>query len=92
VDDGRPIRDFPDKYSVKAMGHTNTTESDDFAEYVCSVVESIVEAKDSISHKTRASSAGSYLSVTVDFTAKSQEELDEVFTVMNADERVVWVL
>jgi len=88
VDDGRPVRDFPGKYSVKAMGK----DSDDFAAYACKVVESIIEAKDSISHKTRTSSAGSYLSVTINFTAQSQEEFDKVFTVMNADERVVWVL
>jgi len=74
------------------MGKADTTESDDFATHACKVVESIIDAKDSISHKTRTSSAGTYLSVTVNFTAQSQEELDKVFTVMNADERVVWVL
>jgi len=88
MDDGRPIRDFPDSYSIKAVGR----DADNFADHATALVKTVVEEKDSISHKTRESKNGSYLSVTVNFIARDQEELDQVFTTVNADKRVLWVL
>ena len=88
MDDGRPLREFPDNYSIKAVGR----DADDFACYAKSIVEAVIEKKDSITHKTRESKNGSYLSVTVYFIALDQAELDAVFTTVNADERVLWVL
>lgn len=88
MDDGRPLRHFPDTYSIKAVGKDN----DDFASHAISIVESVIEAHSSVSHKTRESKNGTYLSVTISFIARDQQELDQVFTTMNADDRVVWVL
>ncbi len=88
MDDGRPIRNFPDAYSIKALGK----DQNDFAAHACGIVESVIESKKSITHKTRESKGGAYLSVTIYFTALDQDELDRVFTTVNADERVVWVL
>jgi len=88
MDDGRPLREFPDNYSIKAVGR----DTDDFASHARSIVEAVIEEKDSVTHKTRASKNGSYLSVTVYFIARDQAELDNVFTTVNADERVLWVL
>ena len=88
MDDERPHRDFPETYSIKAVGK----DQDDFAEHAKAVVTSIVAARDSVSFKTRESKKGTYLSVTIHFTAADQAELDLVFTTMNADDRVVWVL
>jgi len=88
MDDGRPIRDFPDTYSIKAVGK----DRDDFANHAKSVVTSIIAASDTVTHKTRESKNGTYISVTINFTARDQAELDLVFTTMNADDRVVWVL
>lgn len=88
MDDERPIRHFPDTYSIKAVGK----DTDDFAQHAQSIVASVVDAKDTVTHQTRESKNGTYLSVTINFTARDQVELDQVFTTMNADDRVVWVL
>jgi len=88
MDDGRPLRDFPDNYSIKAVGR----DTDDFADYAAAIVKSVIEEKDSITQKTRESKNGSYLSVTVNFIARDQVELDKVFTTVNGDKRVLWVL
>ncbi len=88
MDDGRPLRTFPDTYSIKAVGN----DQDDFAAFAVALVSSIIESGDSVTHKTRASKNGKYISVTVQFTAKDQQELDLVFTTVNADARVLWVL
>jgi len=88
MDDGRPLRDFPDNYSIKAVGR----DTDNFADHAAAIVKSVIEEKDSIAHKTRESKNGSYLSVTVNFIARDQIELDRVFTTVNADKRVLWVL
>lgn len=88
MDDDRPFRQFPDEYSIKAVGK----DLDDFASHAKSIVESVIEAQDSVSLKTRESKKGTYLSVTINFVARDQEELDRVFTTMNASDRVVWVL
>lgn len=88
AEDGRPLRHFPDTYSIKAVGK----DKDDFASYARAIVESVIDASESISYKMRESKNGTYLSVTIDFTARDQDELDLVFTTMNADDRVVWVL
>lgn len=88
ADDGRPLRHFPDTYSIKAVGK----DQDDFAAYARAIVESVVDAAGTVSHKTRESKNGTYLSVTIDFIARDQQELDLVFTTMNADDRVMWVL
>jgi len=88
VDDGRPLRHFPGNYSIKAVGR----DQDEFAVHAESIVKSVIEAKASISHTLRKSKQGAYISVTLDFTARDQEELDKVFTTMHADQRVLWVL
>ena len=88
MDDGRPLRNFPDSYSIKAVGK----DEDGFAEHAMAVVKSIIEDKESVTHSVRASRNGAYLSVTLYFTAGSQEELDSVFTTMSAEDRVIWVL
>jgi len=88
MDDERPVRHFPDNYSIKAVGK----DSNDFAEHAISIVASIIEADQPVTHKIRESKKGTYISVTINFIAQSQEELDRVFTVMNADDRVMWVL
>jgi len=88
MDDGRPLRHFPDTYSIKAVGK----DLDDFAMHAETIVASVVDAPDTVTHKTRESKNGTYLSVTVYFVARDQQELDLVFTTVNADDRVVWVL
>jgi len=87
LDNERPVQTFPDKYSIKAVGKT----SEDFAEYVAAVVREIA-VDGPVTWRTRDSRAGAYLSVTLSFTATSQQQLDEVFRTVSELERVVWVL
>lgn len=56
------------------------------------VVRAIVDDPDSVSHYSRASRNGAYLSVTVSFIARDQVQLDQVFSDMSEQDRVVWVL
>ena len=86
--DDRPIQNFPDTYSIKAVGE----DTDDFAGFALTVVRDIITEHDSITHYSRTSRNGKYLSVTISFTAKNQQQLDEVFEKMSAHDRVVWVL
>ena len=86
--DDRPVQNFPDTYSIKAVGKGDN----DFEKFALSVVEEIIIEKQSITHYTRPSRNGKYLSVTISFTATDQQELDQVFEQMSAQERVVWVL
>lgn len=86
--DDRPIQNFPDTYSIKAVGEDNG----DFSDFAIGIVKGIVADHDSITHYSRASRNGKYLSVTISFIAKDQAQLDQVFSEMSAQERVVWVL
>ncbi len=87
-DQDRPIQNFPDTYSIKAVGK----DTGDFEQFALSIVRAIVEHTDSITHYSRASRTGAYLSVTISFTARDQIELDRVFSEVSEHERVVWVL
>ena len=88
MSDDRPVQNFPDAYSIKAVGK----DQDGFAEFVVSVVRDIVGPDNPVTYKTRASRNGAYISVTVEFTAIDQQQLDRVFTEMSAQQRVVWVI
>ena len=87
-DEDRPIQNFPDTYSIKAVGK----DTDDFAEFALEIVRSIVDDPDTVTHYSRSSRNGAYLSVTISFVAVDQAQLDQVFSKMSSQERVVWVL
>ena len=84
----RPIQHFPDTYSIKAVG----VDEDDFAEFTAQLVRGVVGDASSVSYRTRPSRNGSYLAVTLSFIAADQQQLDTVFELMSAQDRVVWVL
>ena len=84
----RPIQNFPDTYSIKAVGK----DVDGFAEFALGIVRSIVNDPETVTHYSRSSRNGAYLSVTISFVAIDQAQLDQVFTEMSSQERVVWVL
>lgn len=84
----RPKQHFPDTYSIKAIGKDEAG----FAEFVIELVRSIVGDGKKITHQTRASRNGAYLSVTVSFVASDQAQLDRVFSEMGASDRTVYVL
>lgn len=89
ADEDRPLQNFPDTYSIKAVSKDS---EGDFAEFAVGIVSKIIDDPASISHYSRASRSGTYLSVTVSFTATSQAQLDQVFLEMSQQQRVVWVL
>ena len=88
ADQDRPIQNFPDTYSIKAVGK----DTDDFAAFALGVVKSIVDDPEAVTHYSRSSRNGAYLSVTISFVAQDQGQLDQVFSEMSDQERVVWVL
>lgn len=89
LDADRPVQKFPDTYSIKAVGKD---DAGDFAEFAQNVVRNIVDDPASVSHYSRASRSGKYLSVTISFVARDQAQLDQVFFEMSKQKRVVWVL
>lgn len=88
MEEDRPIQNFPDTYSIKAVGK----DTDDFAEFTLGIVRSIVNDPKTVTHYSRSSRNGAYLSVTISFVAADQAQLDQVFSEMSSQERVVWVL
>ncbi len=86
--DDRPVQHFPDTYSIKAVGR----DEDDFAGHVVAIIRQIIGGSDAIDFRARPSRNGAYVSVTLSFRALSQQQLDEVFSQVSADSRVVWVL
>lgn len=88
MSEDRPIQHFPDTYSIKAVGK----DEENFSEFVADVVRGIVDDPAAVSYRTRPSRNGSYLAVTISFTADSQQQLDDVFKQMSEQTRVVWVL
>ena len=87
-DEDRPIQNFPDTYSIKAVGK----DTDGFAEFALDIVRSIVDNPETVTHYSRSSRNGAYLSVTISFVAVDQAQLDRVFSEMSDQDRVVWVL
>ncbi len=88
MDQDRPVQHFPGTFSIKAVGKDDGR----FVEYVLGLVRGIVGDENEISHRTRASRNGVYLSVTVSFVSTDQAQLDRVFAEVSASERTVWVL
>ncbi len=86
--DDRPVQHFPDSYSIKAVGK----DEGEFAEHVLGIVRAVLGEDTALDYRTRPSRNGAYVSVTVSFTATSQQQLDDVFREVSADPRIVWVL
>ncbi|OED43648.1 hypothetical protein AB833_03330 [Chromatiales bacterium (ex Bugula neritina AB1)] len=86
--DERPVQNFPDSYSIKAVGK----DQDNFAEFVVALVREIVGEDSPVSHTARSSRNGAYVSITATFVAVDQQQLDRVFTEVSAQPRVVWVI
>ena len=83
-----PLLEFPCSYPLKAIGKAD----DDFEELVMAVVRRHVAPRAIEQVLTRPSAAGTYLAVTVTFTASSQEEIDLVYLDLSAHQRVLMVL
>lgn len=85
---GQPsLIDFPEALSIKAMG-LNTP---DFETFIIALVEPHVPGGFS-DVNVQPSSAGKYVSVRLHFTAENQAQLEAIYRVLRAEERVLFTL
>jgi hypothetical protein len=80
--------EFPCEFPVKAMGKT----ADDFDALVVSIVRKHVPEFNDGTVQSRLSRGGKYISVTVTINAQSQEQLDNLYMELSANERVLVAL
>jgi len=79
---------FPCTFPVKAMGKN----SEGFENEVVMIARRHIPQLGEGAVQSRPSRNGNYLSVTITFTAESREQLDALYTELNAHESVVMVL
>jgi len=80
--------DFPCKFPVKAMGRNQTG----FETLVREIVLAHAQMADPSAIKTTTSSAGKYLSVTIDIIARSKSQLDRIYQDLSACKQVLVAL
>ena len=83
-----PKIEFPCTYPLKVVGHA----TDDFRDYVITVMQRHSENFDLESVEVRPSSGGKYLSVRVTIIAQGEEHLKTIFAELKASGRVQVVL
>ncbi len=79
---------FPCQFPIKVMG----TNSVDFENEIVVITRRHVPDLGEASVKSRPSSTGKYLSVTVTFTATSKAQIDDLYRAINAHPAVKMVL
>jgi len=82
------VMEFPCTFSIKAMG----LAADDFDALVFSIVRQHVPDLSEGALRSKPSTAGKYLSVTVTFQATSREQLDNLYRALSGHERVLMAL
>ncbi len=87
TDTGSPLK-FPCNFPIKVMGRYEA----DFESMVVSMISGHVGAIPAESVRSRASSNGRFLSVTVTVVAESREQLDGIYRALTAAEQVLFVL
>lgn len=71
---------FPCDFALKVMGE----DIGNYSAYVLSVCQKHVEGVTAKSMHTRPSRNGKYIAVTVQLTASSRQQLDDLYTELNA--------
>jgi putative lipoic acid-binding regulatory protein len=79
---------FPCEFPIKVMGIV----SEDFDMLVVEIVRRHCQDLTEGCVKTRMSSGGKYMSVTVTFTAESRAQLDALYAELNQHEQIKMVL
>lgn len=82
-----PLR-FPCVFPIKVMGR----HAPDFETRVVAMIGAHVGAIPAHSVRTRPSSQGRFLSVTVTIIAESRDQLDDIYRSLSASEHVLFVL
>lgn len=80
--------EFPCSFPLKVIGKDETG----FLEIVSTIVQKHVGELRESAFSLRSSEQGKYLSVTVTFTATSQDQLDTLYRELTSHERIVMVL
>lgn len=88
IDERESLFEFPCTFSVKAMG----LATDDFDMLVVEIVHRHVPQLSEGAVKTRTSSGGKYVSVTITFEASSKAQLDAIYQDLTDHERVLMSL
>jgi putative lipoic acid-binding regulatory protein len=83
-----PKIEFPCAYPIKVVGHA----TDDFRDFVVTVMRRHTEDFDEELVDVRASSGGRFLSVRVTITAKGEAHLKAIFEELKASGRIQMVL
>jgi len=79
---------FPCRFPIKVMGRHEAN----FQALVVAMISDHVGAVAAESIRSRESSTGRFLSVTVTVIAQSREQLDNVYRTLTASEQVLFVL
>lgn len=79
---------FPCSFPIKVMGR----HEGDFESVVIAMVSSHFGALPDGSVRSRASTNGRFLSVTVTVVAESRQQLDDLYRTLTASEQVLFVL
>ncbi len=80
--------EFPAELSIKAIG----LASDDFESLVFDIVAKHVDSSAQLSVSQLQSSKGKYVSVRVQLTAHSHDQLKAIYADLHAHERVLFML
>ena len=82
------LLDFPCQFPIKAFG----AGTPDFERLVVELVDEHIDPQQRESVRTNPSRGGRYMAVTVTITAHSQEQLDNIYRALSAEERVIMAL
>lgn len=85
--DGQLLK-FPCDFPIKIMGR----EAEDFEAQVLAIFERHLGDLGAVEVNARPSSSGNFVSVTVQFRAESQEQLDALYRDLSAHEQVLFCL
>jgi putative lipoic acid-binding regulatory protein len=86
--DDKPIMEFPCEFPIKAMGHATGS----LHLTIVGIVRRHAPETDDSSLKSRPSSNGKYLSITITINAQSREQLDAIYLDLTACEQVLMAL
>ncbi len=83
-----PSLKFPVEFPVKIMGR----DTHEFHAAVAAIISEHVAPMESLSVTRQASSAGRFVSLTVNFTAESREPLDALYRALSGNPHVLVAL
>lgn len=88
-DSERPaLLEFPCEFPLKVFGH----QADDFEAHVLELLAKRCPKTENFDVRQNKSRGGKYISLTITFTAYSQQQLDDIYRDLHAAERVVMTL